>query len=94
MDIEFVGERWIYLDDMNVFPKTNDEHLSYLKKKFIKCRKYSLSLNSKKSHFSFKEGKFPGHIVSKDGVRRDIERMVAIQLIDLHRNKKEVQYFM
>ena len=55
MDIAFVGERdkfvVIYLDDITVFSKSYDEHLKHLKQTFLKCRKYGLSLNPKKSHF-------------------------------------------
>ena len=55
MDIAFVGERdkfvVIYLDDITVFSQSDDEHLKHLKQTFLKCRKYRLSLNPKKSHF-------------------------------------------
>jgi hypothetical protein len=43
MDIAFVGERdkfvVIYLDDLIVFPKSNEYHLKHLKQTFIKCKK-------------------------------------------------------
>lgn len=59
----------IYLDDITVFSKTDEEHLDHLKKTFEKCRKFGLSLNPKKSIFSLEEGKLLGHIVSRDGVK-------------------------
>jgi hypothetical protein len=69
MDIAFVGERdnfvVIYLDDLMVFSNSDAEHLLHLKQTFEKCRKFGLSLNPKKSHFSMQEGKLLGHIVSK-----------------------------
>ena len=55
MDIAFVGEKEkivvIYLDDITVFSQSNEEHLKHLKQTFLKCRKFGLSLNHKKSHF-------------------------------------------
>ena len=55
MDIAFAKEIHdflvIYLDDITVFSKTDNEHLDHLKQVFIKCRKYGISLNTKKSLF-------------------------------------------
>jgi ribonuclease HI len=98
MDIAFVGERdkfvVIYLDDLTVFSKTDEEHLIHLKQTFEKCRRYGLSLNPKKSHFAMQEGKLLGHIVSKDGIRIDPKRIEAIQTISIPRNVKEIQSFL
>ena len=68
----------IYLDDITVFSKTDIENLCHLKKVFLKCRRFGLSLNPKKSLFSMQEGKLLGHIVSAEGVRIDPDRVEAI----------------
>jgi hypothetical protein len=98
MDIAFVGERdkfvVIYLDDLTVFSKTDEEHLIHLKQTFEKCRRYGLSLNPKKSHFAMQEGKLLGHIVFKDGIKIDPKRVEAIQTIRIPRNVKEIQAFL
>jgi hypothetical protein len=56
MDITFIGERdkfvFIYLDDLIVFSKSDEEHLVHLKQTFEKCHRFGLSLNPKKSHFA------------------------------------------
>ena len=69
MDNDFVGERdklvIIYLDDITVFSKSDEDHLQHLKQVFNKCRKFGLSLNPKKSFFVIEEGKLLGHIVSE-----------------------------
>jgi hypothetical protein len=56
MEIAFVGVRdkfiAIYLDDMNVFSKTNEDHINHLRQTFVKHRKFGMSLNPKKSFFS------------------------------------------
>jgi hypothetical protein len=98
MDIAFVGERdkfvVIYLDDLTVFSKTDEEHLIHLKQTFEKCRRYGLSLNPKKSHFAMQEGKLLGHIVFKDGIKIDPKRVEVIQTISIPRNVKEIQSFL
>jgi len=39
------------------------------------------------------EGKLLGHIISKEGICIDPSKVEAIQQIDFHRNKKEIQAF-
>jgi hypothetical protein len=98
MDIVFVSERdnfvVIYLDDLMVFSNFDAEHLLHLKHTFGNCEKFGLSLNPKKSHFSMKEGNILGHIVSKEGIKVDPKRVEAIDMINIPRNRKEIQYFL
>jgi hypothetical protein len=92
MDIAFIGEKdkfvVIYLDDITVFSKSNQEYYQHLKKLFMKCRKYGLSLNPMKSIFSMKEVKLLGHIVLAEGVKIDPNRVEATKNISLPRSKK------
>jgi len=75
MDIAFAKEihdfLMICLDDITVFSKSDQQHLDHLRQVFLKCRKYGISLNPKKSLFNLEEGKLLGHIISKDGIRID-----------------------
>ena len=70
------------------------QHIDHLKKVFLKCRKFGISLNPKKSHFVMLEGKLLGHIISKDGIKIDPSRVEAIQNNGFSRSKKEVQSFL
>jgi hypothetical protein len=98
MDIAFIGEKdkfvVIYLDDITIFSRSDKEHCHHLKKVFLKCKRFGLSLNPKKSLFSMEEGKLLGHIVSAEGVRIDPSRVEAIQTLSFPRYKKEVQSFL
>lgn len=97
MDIAFSEEKdkfvVVYLDDITVFSKSDEKHLEHLEMIFLKCMKFGISLNPKKSHFSLEEGKLLGHRISKYGIRIDPGRVDAIRQISLPRNKKEVQSF-
>jgi hypothetical protein len=98
MDIAFIGEKdkfvVIYLDEIIMFSKSDRDHCHYLKKVFLKCRRFGLSLNPKKFLFAMKEGKLLGHIVSVEGVRIDPSKVEAIWSLSFPRSKKEVQYFL
>jgi hypothetical protein len=97
MDIDFVGEKnkfmVIHIDDITIFSKFDEEHLQHLEQVFNKCRRYGISLNPKKSHFSMPEGKLLSHIILVGGIKVDPKRVCAIQQIDIARNKKDVQSF-
>jgi hypothetical protein len=84
----------IYLDDITLFSKFDQEHYQHLEKVFLKCRKYGLSLNPNNSLFSMKEGKLLGHIVSAEGLKIDPSRVEAIKTLSLPMSKKEIQSFL
>ena len=98
MDITFIGEKYqfvvIYLDDITIFSRSDKEHCCHLRKVFLKCRRFGISLNPKKYLFAMKEGKLLGHIVSTEGVRIDPSRVEAIQTLSLPRSRKEVHAFL
>eukprot|EP00253_Pinus_taeda_P012050 PITA_12050 len=90
MDITFSNEKdvflVVYLDDLTVFSNSDEDHLYHLKIVFLRCRKYGISLNPKKSLFAMDEGKLLGHIISKEGICIDPARVETIQKIDFPRN--------
>ena len=59
----------------------------------MRCRKYGISLNHAKSIFGVDEGKLLGHIIFKDGVKIDLERVEAIKKVPLAQNLKALQSF-
>jgi hypothetical protein len=89
MDIAFMGEKdkfvLIYLDDITVYSSSHEEHLKHLKRVFLKCKQFGISLNPKKSQFAPRKGKLLGHIVSAEGVKIDPARVEAIQRLSLPR---------
>ena len=91
MDIDFVGEIGkfvvIYMDDIIVYSRSDREHIHHLENIFMKCRKFGISFNPKKSNFALEEGKLLGHIISKDGMKIDPDRFSAILKVGEPRSK-------
>ena len=98
MDLDFVGLKdkfvLIYLDDLTVYSHSHHDHLQHLRKVFLKCRRYGISLNPKKSQFALNEGKLLGHIVSAEGVQIDPVRVEEIQKLSIPRSKRDIQSFL
>jgi hypothetical protein len=98
MDIAFVDEKdkfiVIYLDDITMYSSIDEEHIKHLRRVFKKCKKFGISLNPKKSIFSMEEGKLLGHIISKEGIKVDLNRVEGILNIGIPRSQKEVQSFL
>jgi len=98
MDIAFAKEIHeflvIYLDDITIFSKSDQQHLVHLRQVFTKCMKYGISLNPKKSLFRLEYGKLLGHIISKDGIWIYPTRIEAILQIPHPRNIRELQAFL
>eukprot|EP00253_Pinus_taeda_P007983 PITA_07983 len=80
MDIAFVGEKdkfvLVYLDDIIVYSSSQKDHLQHLRKVFLKCRKFGISINPKKSQFALEEGKLLGHMVSAEELVKHITSML------------------
>ena len=58
-----------YLDDIIIFSRTAEEHLSYIKQVFEKMRNAHLSIKLSKCHFFTKEIQYLRHILSTKVIR-------------------------
>ena len=97
MDVAFVDIIEIFLvvyqDDLTKYSKKKEEHCMHLEKVFIRALKYGISLNPRKCAFRVVKGKLLEHLVGKEGVRIDIERVDAIDKIQKPKNVKGIQSF-
>ena len=59
----------IYLDDVIVFSRTEEEHLTWLRAVFKRFWEHGLRLKPSKCHFLWKEIAFLGHKVSEEGMK-------------------------
>jgi hypothetical protein len=69
----------VYLDDICVFSKNEEEHLRHIKLVLAKLEEYKLTVAWHKCHFFQDELLFLGHIVSKDGVKADPAKVKAVE---------------
>jgi hypothetical protein len=67
----------IFLDDFTIFSDLSI-HLEKIRKCFLKCREYGISLNLKKCAFMVCYGTILGFIVSKDGKTHDPKKIEAL----------------
>lgn len=72
MDIAFQGliNKYVvfYLDDVTIYSKQINDHLSHLRQKIYCCRKYGIFLNPKKTFFFVTEENLLCFVVSKNGI--------------------------
>ena len=68
----------IYEDDIIVFSRTPEEHLHRLKAVFSKLRAAGLKLKPTKCNLFKQQISYLGHVVSKEGVSTDTEKIKAV----------------
>lgn len=68
----------VYFDDILIFSKSQEEHVNHLHEVFKALRKEKLIVNLKKCEFMTNSVLFLGHIISKEGVKVDNEKIKAI----------------
>ena len=84
----------IYHDDIIVFSKTPEEHLTRLRAVFEKLKKAELKLKPSKCEFFQQELTYLGHVVSKNGIKTDFKKGEAICKWPVPANVTEVQSFL
>ena len=69
----------VYFDDILVYSRSTEEHVSHLRQVFIVLRREKLYDNIDKCHFCTNHVVFLGFVVSTGGVQVDKEKVKAIQ---------------
>ncbi|XP_043287520.1 uncharacterized protein K02A2.6-like [Venturia canescens] len=82
-----------FLDDIIITGKNRDEHLQNLKETFERLSKAGLKLNKEKCVFFQSEVRYLGHILNKDGLKKNPEKVEAIINAPKPTNIKELQAF-
>ncbi|XP_011093333.1 uncharacterized protein LOC105173330 [Sesamum indicum] len=81
----------VYVDDMLVKSKQEDDHLTNLRTAFDIMLSYGMELNPSKCTFRVRGGKFLGYMVSERGIEANSEKMKAIMQLGSPKSIKEVQ---
>ncbi|CAC5404284.1 Transposon Ty3-G Gag-Pol polyprotein,Transposon Ty3-I Gag-Pol polyprotein,Retrovirus-related Pol polyprotein from transposon 297 [Mytilus coruscus] len=92
------GHNWqfvlVYVDDILVFSRSFEEHLSHLEQVFTRLRDANLTMKQSKCVFAAKEVKYLGHIISKEGIKVDPEKTKAISTFPVPTRQKQVRSFL
>lgn len=84
----------VYMDDIIVFSSSLQEHVVRLRKIFDRLRKANLKIQLDKTEFLRKEVAYLGHLITKDGLKPNPQKITAIQKYPLPKNNKELKGFL
>ena len=84
----------IYLDDVIIFSRTEEEHLTQLRAVFERFREHGLKLKPSKCHFLWKEITFLGHKVSQEGMKLGDDGLRGIAEMAPPANYTEIRRFL
>src|SRR5439155_18912917 len=99
---EFLGDFVaIYLDNVIIFTKgTFEQHMNYLQQVFEAFRITNLKIKLKKCHFCLLNIYFLGHVVGRNGIKPDPEKIKKVKnypiltnLTELHAALKLFSYY-
>ena len=83
-----------YLDDIIIFSKTSQEHLSHIRMVFEKLKSANLLMKKSKCNFFSKEIQYLGHILSATGIKPLPSATKAIKNMQSPTTLKQVKAFL
>ncbi|KAL3887802.1 hypothetical protein ACJMK2_000195 [Sinanodonta woodiana] len=83
-----------YIDDVLVYSRTLDEHFSHLQEVFDRLRKANLKLKPSKCQFAIKRVKYLGHVISKDGVEVDSDKIKIVSDFPKPKTVRDLRSFL
>jgi len=84
----------VYLDDVLIYSKTRDEHLSHVRQVLDRLREQKLYAKLSKCEFLQEQVSFLGHVVRQDGIAVEPHKIEAIQEWPAPANVHEVRSFL
>ncbi|KAL0820853.1 hypothetical protein ABMA28_005522 [Loxostege sticticalis] len=84
----------VYLDDIIVFSLSLEEHINKLKIVFETLRKSNFKVQLDKSEFFKKEVLYLGHTITKDGLKPNEDKVLAVLNYPIPKTIKEIKAFL
>lgn len=84
----------VYLDDIVVFSVSLQEHMVNLEKVFKRLRESNFKIQMDKSEFLKLETSYLGHVISKDGIKPNPDKIIAIQRFPIPKTATEIKRFL
>ena len=83
-----------YMDDIIIFSTSLTEHIESLRKVFDRLQNANLKIQIDKSEFLHKEIAFLGHIVTREGVKPNPDKIKAVTEFPIPRTEKQIKSFL
>ena len=83
----------VYLDDINVYSRTFEEHLQHLQWVFDQLRFANLGCRPEKCEFMRQKLKFLGHEISAEGLSSDPDKVEKVQNCPAPKNLMQLRSF-
>ena len=84
----------VIVDDFLIWRKDDDEHDARLKQVLDRAREVNLKFNAKKCRIRQEEVPYVGHVLSKDGLKPDPEKIKAVKEMKPPQNTKGLKTFL
>ena len=84
----------VYIDDLIIFSRTFDEHITHLEQVFKRLREANVRLKPSKCHFVKPQVEYLGHVVSKDGLSPNPDKIKAVRDFPIPTNTTGVKAFL
>lgn len=84
----------VFLDDVIVFSRTLEEHEERLMKVLTRLKEFGLKLSPEKCVFFQTSVRYLGHVVSRDGVQTDPEKISALKTWPVPQTLRELKSFL
>lgn len=84
----------VYLDDIIVFSTSLQEHIQRLRDVFTRLRKANLKIQLDKSEFLCHSVPYLGHIIGKDGVRPNPDKIEIIKKFPVPKTSRDIKSFL
>ncbi len=83
-----------YMDDILVYFKSGEEHITHLKQVFDRLWQPGLKLHPEKCQFARPKVRYLGHIISKGGIAPNPDKVAAVQRFPVPTTVKAVREFL
>jgi hypothetical protein len=84
----------VYLDDIIVYSRSYEEHVTHLRQVFERLREYGLRCANAKCRFGVQELPYLGHVIGSECNRPQERHLRQIQDASIPRTKKQLQSFL
>lgn len=84
----------IYIDDIIIYSRSFEEHLQHLEDVFLRLRQANVKLKPSKCFFARNSVEYLGHVVSKDGIQPNPDKIRAVTGFPVPKNTKGVRSFL